>query len=316
MTSALLLLEGAWDSKALHSKAQKYVEEMFTCHRDDWKFCFWSSLAIELLARAALAKVSPTLLADLSDWNNVLSALGYQPTAAKFSPKSITTREVLRRLRQILPSFDTELENFCAVHSDRRNSELHSGHLAFEGVRDSSWLPGFYKCCDVLLRALDSNLEEFLGTQEAEVAQKLIASAADNAAKAIVSTVNSHEMVWLGKSDDERKQLCSQATIWATKHIGHRVECPACKSVAILLGEPISAPAKTLKNDMIIETQAYLPGKFECIACGMKIGKLSQLSAIGLGDSYKSTHTYDAAEYYAGTEDFHTEWEDDNNEPF
>jgi hypothetical protein len=46
----------------------------------------------------------------------------------------------------------------------------------------------------------------------------------------------------------------------------------------------------------------------------MKIAGLSQLSACGLGDTYKRTITYDAADYYKPA-DNHPDYEDDNNEP-
>jgi hypothetical protein len=39
--------------------------------RDDWQFAFWSSLALELLARAVVSNLSPTLLAEKTDWNNI-----------------------------------------------------------------------------------------------------------------------------------------------------------------------------------------------------------------------------------------------------
>ena len=72
-----------WDSETLLAKAQRYIETMLEQERDDWRFALWSSLALELIARAALANYSPALLADTKDRNNLYSALGYEPTAKK-----------------------------------------------------------------------------------------------------------------------------------------------------------------------------------------------------------------------------------------
>jgi L-asparagine oxygenase len=83
-----------WDSGAMLAKAQRYAEEMQRHAHDDWRFAFWSSLTLELIARSALAKVSPVLLADHTNWNNLYYALGNIPNASKFSPKSITIAEV------------------------------------------------------------------------------------------------------------------------------------------------------------------------------------------------------------------------------
>jgi len=55
----------AWSRDALLVKAQRYAEQMLSNPRESWQFAFWSSLALELLARAALASVSPALLGKL-----------------------------------------------------------------------------------------------------------------------------------------------------------------------------------------------------------------------------------------------------------
>jgi hypothetical protein len=71
------------------------------------------------LARAALANVHPALLAGLSEGREVeqfAPFLGFTPTDGKFSPKSIPTNEVIRRLGEILPNFDKEDVSFCQVH--------------------------------------------------------------------------------------------------------------------------------------------------------------------------------------------------------
>lgn len=97
----------------------------------EWLFGFWSSLALELLVRAPLAKVSPVLLADQSKWQNLHYALGNELPSPRFNPISIGTKDVHARLADLLPSFNKEIQGFCAKHADRRNAELHTGELAF-----------------------------------------------------------------------------------------------------------------------------------------------------------------------------------------
>jgi len=91
-----------WDSDALFAKAQRYVESMLEQDRDDFRFALWSAFALEILGRAALAKVHPTLLADASNWHNLYHALGHEPKAKKFSPRSIAIAEVFVRLGEIV----------------------------------------------------------------------------------------------------------------------------------------------------------------------------------------------------------------------
>src|SRR2546422_766475 len=102
-----------WSSDALLTKAQRYAERMVEHAKDDWRFALWSSLALELLLRAALARISPALLAEKNDWNNIYFALGHEPRVQKFVPKSIGATEVATRLEVILTAFTPEMKNFC-----------------------------------------------------------------------------------------------------------------------------------------------------------------------------------------------------------
>jgi hypothetical protein len=305
-----------WDAEALYTKAQRYVERMQSEASDHPEHALWSSFALELLARAALANVSPALLADTNErnWQNLFHSLGFTPTEQKFSPRSIGIVEVLKRLKEILLDFDNELEGFCVVHTGKRNAELHTGATPFDGVEGSGWHAKFYRSCIVLLTSMGYELYEFVGEDEDAVAKKLISAAKDETAKSIKGDVSAHQKVWNAKPEEERKALSLAASAWATKQTGHRVKCPACASDALVNGEPVAAPNKTIKDDEITETQVYLPNQFQCIACGLKIAGLSRLNAIDLGARYKKTQVYDAGDYYAPADDYDG-FEEDNNEP-
>ena len=301
-----------WSSEALLAKALRYAQEMQPLSREDWRFGLTSAFVLEFLARSTLAATSQVLLADAKDWNNIYFALGKQPTAPKFIPKSVDISAVLTRLRDIHPAFTTELEGFSAQHINRRNEELHAGSIPFEGL-PTTWLALFYQTCKVLLAALSRDLEYLFGADEAKLAEQLIAASRDESAKAVQKAIEAHKTVWQSNDAEERKKLAQKATVWAARQHGHRVTCPACSCVALVLGTAVAAPVKRLDGDLIVEVQDHLPTKFECVSCNLKIAGLSQLTACGLGSTYKSTSTYDAADYYA-PEDEHEQFEDDNNE--
>lgn len=282
---------------------------------DESEYALWSSLSLEFLARAALANITPALLADTKEggWSSLYSALGFTPTEEKFAPRSIAVSEVFKRLSAILPSFAKENASFGIQHTGQRNAELHSGETAFEGVKASSWQPRFYQTCQVLLESMGLTLEDFLGREESEVAQRLIAAAADESAKAVMGNIEAHKAAWDGKPQAERDTLTAQAALWASRQGGHRVKCPACASDALVDGEPISAPTRKLDRDLIVETHEHLPNRFECIACGLKFVGLSRLAVAALADRFKKTTTYDPAEIYVPDDDY-SGYEDDNNE--
>lgn len=306
----------AWDPQALYDKSARYIQQAQTLDKDQWDYALWTSLSLELLARAALANVHPALLADFDrNGSNLISALGFEPVEKKFAPKSVPVSEVFRRLTVTVPDFLAEHESFGIQHTSLRNAELHSGELAFDGVKGATWQPRFYATCSVLLGSMGMKLHQFVGVDEAQAAEKLMTAAADDGAKAVQGEVEAHQKVWLAKGEPERQALATQAEVWAARQSGHRVKCPACESIALVSGRPVAAASKKLVDDMIVERQEYLPTHFECIACGLKINTLSRLAVVGLADRYTSTQEYDAAEYYAPPQDEWDRYEEDNNEP-
>ncbi|WP_293797277.1 hypothetical protein [uncultured Bosea sp.] len=308
-------IEAIWNPDDLFNKALLYVQQTEDLESDQWQYALWLSLSLEFLARAALANISPALLAETENkqWGSLYHALGFVPKEQKYSPKSIGTAEVFKRLNLILDDFTQEHENFGILHTGNRNSELHTGKMAFEGVNASTWQPRFYGICQVLLASMGKSLEELFGKDEAKAAKKLIAAAADEGAKAIQGDVAAHKKVWEAKPKAEQKALTESAAIWATRHVGHRVACPSCGSQSLLHGEPVGDAKQQFFEGEIVETQEYLPTHFECVACALKITGLSRLSVVKLGDRYKKTQRYDAAELYA-PEDKYDGYEDDNNE--
>jgi len=278
---------------------------------EEWQHVLFSTFVLEFLARAALAKVSPTLLADAADWNNTYYALGGAPKASKFIARSIDFNSVIKRLREINPDFTSEDEGFAAQHANRRNEELHTGGTPLDGA-DPAWLGPFYQACETLLKSLGENLSSLLGADEGKTATAIIAAFHDESAKAVRKTIAAHKTVWEAANDADREKASGQAVLWATRQKGHRVKCPSCGNDALVAGNPISEAHLEIEDDLIVETQHYLPSKFECVACRLKIAGLSQLSACGLGFPYKSVSTYDAVEFYA--DQYAAGFEDDNNE--
>jgi hypothetical protein len=305
-----------WSKDAFLVKAQRYADMMSKQDHTDWQFGFWSALTLELLARAALAHISPALVADArSDWRHIYFALEHTPKNQRYSPTSVSTSEVFTRVEELIAEFTGEMKNFCSFHLNRRNNELHSGALPFDGLGTSLWLPMFYLTCRTLLDSMDKDLGFLFGEVGAKEADTHIQAYKDDAAKAVKGTIDAHKTVWQGKGEEEQTTLSKQSEIWAKKQSGHREACPSCECAALLHGDPIGDTTQQIEGDFIIEKQSMRPSKFECIACNLKISGFSKLNACGLGNAYTSKSTYEAADYFDITSD--DEWdgmEQDNNE--
>lgn len=304
-----------WSADALLSKAQRYAALMLEQPRDEWQFGFWSALCLEMIVRASVSKVSPALLADAKDWNNIAFALGKIASGVKISPKSIDISEAVSRAAALFPAFNREMTNFCVLHFQRRNSELHSGSLAFDEL-GTSWLSQYYACCETLLETVGVPMTQLFGAQETKTATTLIQALKDEAAKAVRGTINAHKTIWEEKEGAERSKLAEQAETLSSKADGHRVSCPACLSVALVQGTPAGPESTTLKDGTIVIRQPMIPSHFECKACALKIGGYSKLSACGLGGTFTSTAFADPVDYFE--EDFRDRFsgmDEDNNEP-
>ena len=203
---------------------------------------------------------------------------------------------MLCRLAELVPAFNDEIHNFCTKHTERRNSELHSAELSFENLETSEWLPKFYSSCKALLESMDRELADFVS--EPAESQEMINSLKDATAKAVKQDINDYKQVWSKKDNSEQDKASFQATTWATRHAGHRVNCPSCNSKALLQGIPSGTVTTEVSGEEVIQRQTLLPSSFKCIACGLHISGLSKLSACGLGNAFNKKSTYTAAEFF------------------
>jgi hypothetical protein len=322
-----------WSEEALFCKAMLYFQQMESYDTNDWRYGFWSALGLEFLARAALAHISPVLLAKAisNNWQNLAHALGIPPTEKNFVPNSVRVTDVFDRLHKLIPDFSKEIRQFCNKHMGIRNSEIHSGNLAFESSLTSGWLPRFYSACRVLTESMGRGLEDLI--PDSTVAYDLIHSLEKKIEEEVTRAIEDRKRIWSDETETEKAAALSRATSWARRSSGHRTGCPSCQSPALLKGSPTGSVSTKVDDGEIVQKQKQMPSSFECIACGLRISGLSRLSACGLGDAFSETTFYTPEEYFdlytredlLASEDLYTredleqiarelEFEDDYNE--
>lgn len=301
-----------WSMESLLAKAQRYSEEMNAYSVDDWRYGLTSSFVLEFVARATLSSISPALLAE-KEWENLYFSLGHMPIRNKFIPKSIGINQVLLRISDIFPEFPKELRGFAEIHVNRRNEELHTGGNPFDEM-DSNWLAQYYEALKALLSLMDLTLTVLLESGEVEYAEDLILKSKNESIISVRKEVHERKTAWNLKPLEEKQLLSQQAALWSVRWKGHRVTCPACESVATVIGSPTAEPILEHEDDLVIETLDFKPNKFECHACGLKIVGVSHLDVLGLGEIFTDTMTYDIAEYYDGREYMRPDFGDDFNE--
>lgn len=291
----------SWDRDPLWAKARLLFQRAFNEQRDDPTFGLWCSLGLELLGRAALASVSPTLLAQpQNDQRNLLHVVHTE--SELLFPKSIAATLVFDLCARMFPVFSDEDRKLARALLHRRNAELHSGAAAFEEYPPSQWLAGFYRTCRSLTTVLEESLENLFGEREAKFAEEILAENRDNVKKEVFGAIAAHKKVFEAKQPEEQETAKLEAEelgqeLSTQRH--HRVTCPACGCTGTIQGRPFGKEhVAHEESGEITVRQAVSPTEFSCSACGLKLASYAQLETAGLGDLYTRTSTYSAEEYY------------------
>jgi hypothetical protein len=289
-----------WDSNLLWSKAKLYMQRANQQERSSPLYPFWASLALELVARAALAKVHPALLADPQEGSNILYACGY-PVGKK--PKSIPTKTVFARCAVVIPEFTEEDIGKCMVLADQRNKELHTGAAAFEDYPTSLWLPYFLTSIAKIVNFLESDLEEFLGKEEAGAARKMLVEREQEVTGVIKKKINLHQGWFKQKTEEERVDLGEKSEKYSDKYVRKyrnckTAACPACGSMGVITGEIGSSSEPFLDEGEITIEIAHIPTGFKCPACSLQLSGYQELHAAGLGDQFTVKQTEDPVEFH------------------
>lgn len=280
--------------EAFIDKARLFVAEMNAQPAESWQQRLWAALSLEVIARAALAHVSPVLLVPAQKWENLLYALGKSDTPV--GPPAIRTAQVLERLQKLIPNLGSDTLSFCESLTHWRNLTLHSASLGPEMQHRGEWLPRFYLSCRMLLESMGHQISDVF--QNPESIEQAIQSLQDATTQSVQNDINEHRERWSEKTESEQMKLRSKSTEWAAPSVGHVVDCPACQARSLVKGDKIAPVRIEVTEDHIISRQTMLPSSFECIACGLKISGYSRLLACDLGSQFTMTVEFPVAQYF------------------
>lgn len=288
-----------WERDPLLDKAKLFFEYASKEPAEDPRYGLWCSLGLELLARAAVASVSPVLLAEpVSDHKHLLHALGVTKLSA---PQSISVAQVLALCQSLFADFTAEDAVASKALINRRNAELHSGEAAFDSYHSKQWLPGFYHSCSFLAKALGETLESVLGAAQATVAAEVLKQSREDVLGRVKSSIAAYKKVFDGKSTDEQQAAAADAqkrTEQLVHERHHKVECPACGCNAVVEGDAFGPEKIDHEEGQIILRQSVSPRAFNCFACGLKLTGYADLDAAELGGIYTRRTSVSPDVYY------------------
>jgi hypothetical protein len=150
-----------YDHDALWIKAKLFLNRAMD---DDGVRSFdeqalWASLALELLAKAALARISPVLIAEPTEEGaNLLASLGLTRGGDHFS--SVRAKTIFTRCHRAFRPFDLkESSRFTQA----RNEYLHGPGVPFLAIPPEVWWPKFWAQMDILVKSMDREMSDLVG---------------------------------------------------------------------------------------------------------------------------------------------------------
>jgi hypothetical protein len=261
----------------------------------------WAATSLELLAKAQLAGIQPSLVVEVEkgNLNTLLEACG---VLTGTSVKCIGAAEAYARLKHTVANFTTPVFAECRKLADRRNAELHSGEAACAAVPYDAWEGDFWNAADLILASMDMNLREWLGA-DAKAPKELLKAHRTAEKKLAVQRVKHHAQLFgstpegkLGK--DKFAALVAQtltasvnSSVFHYHYAKHwHQECPSCRTWGFAGGdeeweEPVEDQSAADHGYQIIE-RSYSPSEFHCPTCHLSLVGDIAVHAAGIVDSH------------------------------
>jgi hypothetical protein len=289
---------------ALYAKSQLYIRRGFRAkgEGDFEEYQLWASLALELLGKAVLANVHPSLVADPQHYESLFAACGKE-----ISPdvRTITAKTLFSRLGHIDKAFDARHQKFCEQVSLRRNAELHSGESPFSGMKPELWEREYWGGVVVLLEMQDENLEAWLGADDAKAPAEIVEKANDARKWAVADRIKraGEDFVKTHKDQKQREKIIAQADNfrwWEQRGKVHlsadgeqRQKCPSCGANALLLGalfhEEVLDDGPDEMSYVEVVEKHFSVEEFYCPACGLHLFGTDEIAAAELPSEFTET---------------------------
>lgn len=284
----------AINSGALYNKSKVYISRALSRKAagelDEYQL--WTSLALELLGKAALALKHPSLVVNPNHWQSMFVAAGINITT---DVKTITAATLFERLSHLVPKFDKTVQKFCEDISARRNAELHSAELPFRAMRLDAWETRYWHACDTVLNHMGFSLEQWLGAVDSKAPRELLYEASMALNAAINHRIEAAQEQFEALKKAERERLANdaasreptlQASLFKQAYDGIWTEiCPACKCSAFMAGEQTGEDISEERDDENIwevVRREFVGEEFYCPTCELRLSGSDEISATNL----------------------------------
>jgi hypothetical protein len=292
----------AYDHEALWAKAKVFLNRAMDPgpERSLDERALWASAALELLAKAALARVSPLLIAEpTEDSTNILIAAGLIEGTARFT--SVSTSTVFKRCQKAFRPFSApDAQKFA----DARNEYLHGSGVGFMKIPPQAWWPRYWALADILVTAHDHSIADLVGPDRTLQVEDYLAQNARNVeqrTEALIARARQRLAQYRAGTLPARIQAEWLADPGPGPGLPYYAgaECPACGDVGIVEGEDGSNQLSfeysyDLEDGSPVGATATLDVPveyFSCHTCHLVLNGYELIRQAGLPDSFEFLDT-------------------------
>lgn len=280
--------------------AKRSVESKQDGHETDCQL--WAAGALELLAKAQLSSIHPTLIVEAENTNSLLEANGISTGTVV---RTVGAAVAYARLKHTVPHFSTPVFEESKKLAERRNAELHSGDAACAAMPYEVWEGDFWNAADLILKSMNMDLQEWLGA-DAKAPKALLKAHRHAEANAARQRVKNHASEFkktakgkLGKekfsllvAETQKLPIDAKNFHYLYVNFWHH-ECPACKTYGVAAGdeswEDLAEDQSTADYGYQIIERGYTPSEFHCPTCELSLVGDIAVNAAGIDDQYVET---------------------------
>lgn len=288
-------MSSSYDHEALWLKAKLFLNWALEEgeHRTFDERALWASMALELLGKAALSKISPLLIAvPTEEGANILVAAGLISGDARF--ESFKASTLFKRCARAYKPFN---DAHALAIAQARNHFLHGGEAALTKMPPEAWWPRYWALAIILVHAQDRDIDDLVGATQARVVEGHLATNAKN--------IEHRTEMLIARARQRLAQYeagtftATQAAEWnrpvPVAGLGYdaAARCPACDADGTLEGENVTHHEITAErvgdDDFDVWVDVTVDADyFGCNNCKLVLDSYELLQQAGLDTSFEA----------------------------
>lgn len=298
--AALPAFDELWAKARLYSKRSLAPD----AERDFGERVFWAATALEFLAKAALARLSPLLIIPPdAEGKHVLATLGVIAHDGA-NIQTIPAKALWARAERVFRPFSSrEAMQFSAI----RNDYVHGSGAGIPSHPEQVWWGKFWNQAAILTVAADQDLHALVGPLNVSRVEGYLAQHEDHVEEH-VQAVMERARQRLEQRDNPRTPASLRDELSkpfdALGYLTHATvaTCPVCGSEGVLEGEE-SGDTEIVWPDFEdawaspVEKVTVHADYFGCSNCRLVLDRFEFLGRAGIEQEFTIDRDYDPADY-------------------